>query len=766
MCIQSSCTSVYNHTLDTNIDPTVDINKADYVEFDFYTESDTSLTFCLGSYSEVPSQMTGTNFNFYDIRSDYVSTQVKKGWNHVEFPTSNLKKQHPHTTVAGTYDNTKVNGLVILNVDSEYVNLTNLAFTKEAPVANFANPMIDYIDGIIATKNWKGDVTDIYLDPIYGYDSRLFVGLGRTIDATKAQYLEFDIYCDAKMNDLGVWLCNNYDAVDGNNGRNFYHISTSQAVPGEWTHIVVELASAFSYNAGTFYMDRWTSIFFQGDPNAPGTELNVKIANLGISKNYPDINPTYNLVKVAKDGLISVATVPANTSMYPSCQMWQMFEGIEMKNVDYIELDIYASDATEAEILLHTSVDSATVRGFWTIPKLNAGWNHVVIDKIEDYAGSHVGMLISDLDVWSAYFFEGVPSTSKDITFKIANVITTKFAPDPKYTFTEVTSHPEIAVDTTGYADGFTAKSDFDKIVDLSKGDTAEFDVFVSTVPEDDVITTLTDAEDVSATFNISAKDLTEGWNHIIIDLNNLDAEEGFSVKNVASIRFTGKDSIRFVVANFALTAEETVKNVMDYNGKVFSKFEGYEETFIPAASDISESTSPIVLPMIMNLEGIDYIEMNLYVSAKCDLSFNLNATPFDEGGVYEQATAYYELQDLTYGWNQVHIAVSDLIANDWFEPSAVTYMYLSGIADADNDVTFAVEDLAVTTNSIDFDIEIGDYNVDGEVDMLDLIHTINLTLSEENVWFANVAEAEGAADSFIDALDIAGLKKLLFANF
>ena len=204
----------------------------------------------------------------------------------------------------------------------------------------------------------------------------------------------------------------------------------------------------------------------------------------------------------------------------------------------------------------------------------------------------------------------------------------------------------------------------------------------------------------------------------------------------------------------------------MEYVGKVYNTFAGYTEATIPAANDIAEVVDPIVLPWAVDVEGIAYIEMNLYVSAKCDLTLNLNATPFEEEGVYDEANAYYELEGLTYGWNQLHIPVADLTANDWFDPTAVTYIYFSGVPAAGYDVTFTVEDLALTTDAIDFDIAEGDYNVDGSVDMVDLIHTVNVTLAEEGAAFANVAEVEGAADYVIDALDIAGLRKLLFAAF
>ena len=214
------------------------------------------------------------------------------------------------------------------------------------------------------------------------------------------------------------------------------------------------------------------------------------------------------------------------------------------------------------------------------------------------------------------------------------------------------------------------------------------------------------------------------------------------------------------------MTAEEAVKLDMEYVGKVYNTFDGYAEATIPAGADIAESVDPIVLPWTVDVSEMGYVEFNLYVSAKCDLTLNLNATPIEEGDIYGEADAYYVLEGLTYGWNQIHVAIEDFTANEWFDPTAVNYIYFSGVPAATYDVTFTVEDLALTTEAIDFDIAEGDYNVDGAVDMVDLIHVVNTTLAAEDVAFANVAEVESAADYVIDALDIAGLRALLFATF
>lgn len=731
----------------------LDITSGDYIEFDFYSDVKGSGSISLGSLN--PSN----GFQFYDNRSQKKSFSFEIGWNHIVLTTDGNFRSIDTTTLK-TYTPTAVTGFILHGFSScGYIRLTNIAVTRETPIAEttYENPIIDYSDSLNFEKTWAAGVTDIY----NVVANRAFISLGKTIDITKAEFIEFDVYISAEMNDLNMWICNSYDAP----GRFRNTIKFSELTPGQWNHVVWDLTD-IAYTEGTMDKTRWTSVFFQGGPTADlDHEVTFKVANLGCSKSYPDMDTTHTLVAAAIDGVHKAATVPADTALYPTYQMYGTFDAIDMANVDFIELDIYVSEPVAAGVKFHTHTDGATLRGYWLLPALETGWNHVVLDKVEDYGGSNSGMTIDQLTSWSGFFFEGKLSTENEVYIKVANVATTKFAPDPEYVYIEVTSHPEIYVDVTGAEGAYAGEGAFASAVDFSKGDTLELDVY-SEEGATDVTVTLTDVNGVTATLTIPAADLTAGWNHVVVDLAGIVANDGFVVKSVASIGFSGADDLRFVFANLALTAEEAVKLDMEYLGKVYNTFAGYTEATIPAAGDISEVVDPITLPWAVDVSNIDYIEMNLYVSAKCDLTFNLNATPFDEEGVYEEANAYYVLEGLTYGWNQLHIPVADLTANEWYDPTCVTYIYFSGVPAATYDVTFTVEDLALTTNAIDFDIAAGDYNVDGAVDMVDLIHVVNTTLAAEGAAFANVAEVEGAADYVIDALDIAALRKVLFAAF
>lgn len=602
------------------IEPTVDINFAEYVEFDYFSTEAETLRFALGS---------ADTYDFYDLHSNYASVDVNVGWNHIVLPISTFLTQDSDTVSAGTYNPAMVSGVIISGISTLYARLTNLAFTNTVPEAEYTYNVIDSVDGIIAFKSWDEDVTDIY----NVVANRLFITLPKAIDISLAEYLEFDIYADAQMNDLTIWLCNNLDAT----GRIRKSVEFSELVtPGQWNHIVLDI-SLYDCMHGIMDKTNCSSLFFEGDPNPAGVELNIKIANIGVSKNYPDSIPVYDKIATAIEGIAysnTPTTVPAGSELYSAYQMWNSFTPVDVTNADYIELDIYASEATENRLFIWSAGDGATVRGKWYIPLLKKGWNHVVIDIEKDFAGGNNGFTVDSFTSWSTYYFEGVASNTNTITFKVANILVSKKMP---------------------------AKSD------------------------------------------------------------------------------------------------------LQYSGGLISVYNGYTDEAIPANTDLKSTVKPISLPVALNTADIDYIEFNIYVGYDCSLTFNLSSA---STGTYYRTLATYELEGLNKGWNSVSIPVSCINAASHFDSSAVKRIYLSGIISDVRESAFAVEDLAFTSKSQTFEIAKGDYNVDNCVDMRDLIHVVNSSLSSDDVWFANVAEFDTAKNGIMDAADITALRKYLFASF
>lgn len=802
---------IFYYDFDGNESTKIDVSEAEYLEFDMYASA------AMPESTLIVTSGHGENAG----RKGTKLPALNAGWNHICIPMSDIGNDQGNSeTPEAPYDTSALNAFYVYNTNVQPVDaevnsvefaMANLAFTNdgtvidpdepfeipEAPAAGetYENVVIDYDTGVFE-KTWEGDVTNTYVDPIHGTDSRLFIGLNDPIDVTKAEYLEFDIWVSAPMQDMGIWLCNDFDYATEETGRAKFNVTLSDLNVREWNHVVVSLTNVAT-TAGTFHKDNWTSLFFEGDPNAPGVELTISVANFGVTKSYPDMNNTHFLVDTAIDGIAAnntANTVPAGAGMYPNYQMWNQFDPVDMTDVDYIEMDVYVSAPMESTIRFHTHVDSAAVRGFWTFPKLEtAGWHHVVIDVVNDYAGSNSGFQIADLTSWNGYFFEGTPSSSNEITFKVANVACTKFSPYPRSEYFEATTHPEIDGDGTFVeggkmrwdADGYVGnyawyidKTNFTKTIDFNKGDFIEFDVYLGAKADKDIVIRFgNDAIAWTSTARASAwiktSEMQVGWNHVVIPISELELTGGVDVSAIKGFFFDGTllndtaAEIRFAFTNFALTVQESEKADMVYTGKVISRFNGYENVTVPAASNVQNAAEPILLPTPMDLTDIDYIEMNLYVTAKCSLTFYLNATPVDEGGMFDDASAYYTLENLSFGWNQVKIPVAELTANVWFDPAAVYYIFFSGVPATTYDVTFGVESLAATSESQAFDIVAGDYNVDNAVNILDLIHVKNELLAEnEGKWFANAAEAGEAADGVLNALDFTALRKLLFESF
>lgn len=108
-----------------------DISEADYIEFDFYSDVDTTFQISVGSCSTTRNPLYNNFFEFYDIRSNRKSVTVKAGWNHMVIETGNeFLVQDPTTTYPGTYNYHAVDGIVLHGPESNYIRLTNIALTS------------------------------------------------------------------------------------------------------------------------------------------------------------------------------------------------------------------------------------------------------------------------------------------------------------------------------------------------------------------------------------------------------------------------------------------------------------------------------------------------------------------------------------------------------------------------------------------------------------------------------------------------------------
>ena len=128
----------------------IDITKAEYIEFDYYSDREDTVNMSLGSLHEP------NGFEFYDNRSMQKTFNVNSGWNHIVLKTEGEYRIADSTTLK-SYNPEKVTGFILHNVDSDYVRLTNVALTfssfEDDPVLNYRDDFD--IGAVMHAPNWS-----------------------------------------------------------------------------------------------------------------------------------------------------------------------------------------------------------------------------------------------------------------------------------------------------------------------------------------------------------------------------------------------------------------------------------------------------------------------------------------------------------------------------------------------------------------------------------------------------------------------------------
>lgn len=134
-----------------------DITKADYIEFDIFTDIPTDLSISVGSESTTKNPQWNNYFEFYDIRTLRKTITLKDGWNHICIEVDdNFYTQDPATKNAGTYNKNAVDGLVLHDPKSNYIRLTNFALTSKTPT-QYVPPLKDTNDEEVKEEIFEGD---------------------------------------------------------------------------------------------------------------------------------------------------------------------------------------------------------------------------------------------------------------------------------------------------------------------------------------------------------------------------------------------------------------------------------------------------------------------------------------------------------------------------------------------------------------------------------------------------------------------------------
>ncbi len=729
----------------------LDTTGADYIEFDMYisaaTDSKMTIHFC--NEGDQPG------------RSGFkIDKALSVGWNHVILDYNNP------TSPYGELDKTAVDWVfwdgVFSTVNSVTVKLANIAFTKgRVKMNNVGDTVIASHEGIIDQKTVPAGVylNNASLDNVVYFD---------TLNTAGADTIEFDYYASDDINEiLRIFICNRgYDW-----GRRSFRF---QDIKKGWNHVVLSYDLPFDeWPADTFDKSIVNSIFWE-EKLSDEKDITFVLANLAFTRVLPEMKSEYFEV-ASVPGVISEVTVPANTNAYRPYAALTSFAQLDTTEADYAEFDMCVSTDTDSIMRINfgNNGDGPGRNGYEIKGPLKKGWNHVILDyKNPD---NPYGEL--DFSKVNWVFWDGVFSSTEDVTVKLANIQFTKLRPDAEYENIPLVEYPEIDFDLTLENGGTltdNAGASFTLPADFTNTDVIEFDIYFGEKPENNLTLGAADTFGKSADATLNYELLERGWNHIAIPISDFVNNNGADFANIAKISLSGtmlgnsETSVRVVLTNFACLAKEVQKSEEGYTGKAYGVYDICSQIQVPGGTDISTIAEPVKFPVPVNLNKVNHIEMNIYITAKTSITLNLNATPAEEGEVYSEASATKVLEGLNYGWNRIVLDVADIIAseNGWvsyeeFDPSAVTSIYFSGVA-ATYDCTFAAEDFAFTAD-LDYEIAKGDYNADGNVNILDLIFVKKQELSEKDEWFANVAEFDTANDGVINAVDFTALKKALF---
>ncbi len=268
---------------------------------------------------------------------------------------------------------------------------------------------------------------------------------GSTIDTTKADYLEMDVWSDVKVdNNLQLWLSSN---VWEESGRALFLLPPLKV---GWNHVVINLNDVLSYaNFAAVQYDRAAikSLFLRGIPQtAENKEFSLKFANAAFTSDefLPEFmtDYTYPYTLFEKRGLFWKWHKPKGTkSDFTDSIAINDGNGVDITNAKYIEFDVEINvDIANLVFWLSTSSGDLPARRRYDTGALKKGINHVSID-ISRYVSEYE----EDFAKWNAAeiktLFLEMTAENSDFDFNFYNFAFTsdspytKPEPEPDYDF-------------------------------------------------------------------------------------------------------------------------------------------------------------------------------------------------------------------------------------------------------------------------------------------------------------------------------------------
>ena len=335
--------------------------------------------------------------------------------------------------------------------------------------------------------------------------------------------------------------------IDGNE-------ATSSISPGAWREVAVDLT-----NSGVT-LDSVKGITIEFFSPAGAT---VNIDDFTLSRSVlpignqmsviPDLNNVYNTVDYIP-GVQHTIELSAGENAYPSKGYFRLSKTLNTLNAEYIEMDIYATAATDLTPSFWVSNDreSASVRGKYTIPQLSAGWNHIVINTATPISanGSYT---------FSGYnfvypFIEGgfySPSHPTGGTVRIANISVTRNLVAPTDIMSDNTAFMSETLKSVTLSNDGAYDFQFSS-TDISNTRMMELDVYVTDNAFNAVTVRVEDTDGNYAYYEFTG--LTSGWNHLAVRITDLTEGTGnakaLDLTKVSKFTLAGTAGAEFTVAN------------------------------------------------------------------------------------------------------------------------------------------------------------------------------------------------------------------------
>ena len=374
----------------------IDVSSAEYFEFDMYVDHELE-----SGFNVWLSSGTGVNPG----RKMQGISAPKAGWNHFCLPLSGFGYNYGDLDFAAVKTLFFEGTISPVGADSARIIVANTAFTKSVPEMKneYYNPVWSK-EGLHITRTYERGNGTVWGAPGVGSWGSFFgnefedggdgVALA-TVDASKAEYIEFDVYVSADMPAMTMWLSSNI-STDSGRAR-----GTLPATKAGWNHIVIPLSSfdaaGGSWGSGPYYsLAALKSYFVETTINPVDPEVSnvtIKFANFAFTKSYPKMANLNADPAWTYEGIVWSRTVANGGSSTPNvgngphlyAHLASNYNGgvaIDATGSDYLEFDVYCStDLQEHSIRLWlNSMNWADcARRAADIPNFKKGWNHVVV---------------------------------------------------------------------------------------------------------------------------------------------------------------------------------------------------------------------------------------------------------------------------------------------------------------------------------------------------------------------------------------------------